>query len=90
MRFFWRALTATVLCFFVPISAYAAEAQAGYSVVYSGGWLPSLTGGNSLRPYLATSVRLNPKANGLSSSSRDHYGVSYGQIHRRSGTTAGL
>src|SRR6185295_11599631 len=93
MRSLWRTVTAVILCFFVPIAVYAAESPAGYSVVYSGGSLPTVKGGNSLRLYFDDrSVRLHHKGQQVvvipAAAITE---VSYGQeVHRRIGTAAGL
>ena len=88
-----RMFTAILLCCLLPVATFAAESQVGYGVIYSGGSLPDVKGGEELKLYLdAKQVRLRHKsqdvvvipANAITE-------VSYGQeVHRRIGTAAGL
>lgn len=88
-----RMFTSILLCCLLPVATFAAESQVGYGVIYSGGSLPNVKGGEELKLYLdARQVRLRHKsqdvvvipANAITE-------VSYGQeVHRRIGTAAGL
>ena len=87
------ALIAVSLCLAVPINSLAAELRGGYLVTYSGGSLPDLHGGDSLKLHIASDgVTLSRKGHRVVLiRARAITEVSYGQeVHRRVGTAAAL
>jgi hypothetical protein len=88
-----KSFLAFLLCFVVPFSVFAAESQAGYSVTYSGGSLPDVKGGESLKLHIdSDGVRLRRKSEDLIViPAKAITEVSYAEdVHRRIGTAAGL
>ncbi len=88
-----RSLVATVLCFSLPAATLGAESHVGYPVIYSGGSLPNVRGGEDLKLYLDLNrVRLRHKsADVMVIPTKAITEISYGQeVHHRIGTAAGL
>jgi hypothetical protein len=84
---------ALVACAALANVSIAAEAQAGYTVKYSGGSLPTVKGGEDLKLFIdQDKIRLNKgKAENVSIPANAITEISYGQeVHRRIGTAAGL
>jgi hypothetical protein len=85
---------ALLACVAFVHAAIAAETQAGYTVKYSGGSLPTVKGGQDLKLFLsqnAISLNNNNKTEAVSIPVNAITEISYGQeVHRRIGTAAGL
>ena len=84
---------AAFLCCALPIVTFAAEAQVGHGVKYSGGSLPTVKDGEDLKLFIDTDkVRLAHKKEAptvIPASAVTE--ISYGQeVHRRIGTAAGV
>ena len=84
-----RVLAAVLLCCVVPFAALAAEHQWGHSVIYAGGSLPNVKGGESLKLYIdSRQVWLYRKTGEIAAIPANAITeVSYGhEVHRRIGT----
>ena len=86
-----QACLAVVLCFVIPVTAFASAG--GYGVMYDGGSLPDLKAGTKIRMYLeGDKIRFTQEGKDLivvpAASVTE---ISYGQdVHRRVGAAIGL
>ena len=88
-----KTLLALILCFTVTGAAHAATGPVTYKVIYSGGSLPAVKGGEAMRLQLnSASLTLWFKKEGIIAiPAAAITEVSYGQeVHRRVGTAIGL
>jgi hypothetical protein len=88
-----KAIPSILLSLVVPFALIGAGSQEGYAVTYSGGSLPDVKGGESLRLFIDSDrVRLTRKSEAvLLIPVHSITEVSYGEeVHHRIGTAAGL
>ncbi len=90
-----RRLLAVLLCFFVPLTAFASdkEKENSYKVVYDGGSLQGLKAGTDVKLFIEpTQIRLvKDKADLVVIPANSVTEISYGQdVHRRIGAAIGL
>jgi len=88
-----RCLIAALLCCLVPLTAFAAENENSYKVVYDGGSLPGLKSGTTVK------LIVDPKTIRIAHDKDEFPGIpansvteiSYGQdVHRRVGAAIGV
>jgi hypothetical protein len=88
-----KAVAVLVCAVFAQVSMFAAESQTSYTVIYSGGSLPTVKGGNDLKLFLDSErLRLlQEKTDALNIPVTAITDISYGQeVHRRIGTAVGV
>ena len=88
-----RRLLAVLLCLFVPLTAFAAENENSYKVVYDGGSVQTVKSGTGVKLFIdPAQIRLvKDKTELVSIPASSVTEISYGQdVHRRIGAAIGL
>ena len=88
-----RRLLAFILCFFIPVVAFAADSNNSYKVVYDGGSVAGIKSGTTAKLTIdETKIRLDHDKDQLVTIPAGAVTeISYGQdVHRRIGTAIGL
>jgi hypothetical protein len=88
-----RRFLALLLCCFLPMTAFAADKDINYKVVYDGGSLPSVKAGTGVKLYVdPAAIRiLHDKDTLITIPAASVTEISYGQdVHRRVGAAIGV
>jgi hypothetical protein len=88
-----RRLLVVLLCLFVPLTAFAADNQNSYKVVYDGGSVQTVKSGTGVKLFIdPAQIRLmKDKTELVSIPASSVTEISYGQdVHRRIGAAIGL
>ncbi len=88
-----RRFLILLLCFFVPLTAFAADKDNSYKVIYDGGSLQGLKSGTDVKLFIdPAQIRIvKGKDEVVTVAASSVTEISYGQdVHRRIGTAIGL